>query len=669
MAEKVQVILDRMVPPLYDLLERGVFSQAEINAIVRRRTEFERSLLTVPGRREDYRCYLRYERDLERLRVLRTRKLKHRKNNPGDYHGRGHIHFIYSRMVKRFPDDVGVVVEYIRYCKEDDDGASERGLGSGVGLSKNQNRRLSSLYATALRLHPGATALWIDAASHEFFGRGSPRNARMLLQRALRTQGEGGGKVDIWVQHFVLELHAIQRLRGREAVRKLEEEEGTTGGATVEEEEEDVTAAQIYSGSLAKIVYDSAVEVTERKGLTAQFHSRFLNVTYGFPDMTKLRQHIAKSIVEDLDELGSQGWIALASYAVRSPEEVKELWEECKKKWKISKLKKRVADNYLYLSILDTAVGYSKGVEDMLLATFNFSQERLCDADKDEHRAITEWIIETSSLHISPVTSSAALVEHHVHLLISFGDEATAVETAQKALASGGAAAALPALWILHARMSSHGSVSSPTILKEGADAMRTAGEAQGEAALLAELLEVQVTVHELGTTDVVGSKRKRPKPDSDIKKTIDRLLLLSSSCRVVTGVIHRYFCYLVAASEDGGSRLTKYNLARNLVDKFLQSYNGGSVCGKDQDAAKEVDMLYCACIAFEKSNLTVARRKVLVGKETAAVEKWRKEITVATFRQRRAYEQAVDFFHGIKNNETAERFRKERDKFFRLEL
>jgi len=158
-------------------------------------------------------------------------------------------------MVKRFGDDRGIAVEYINFCKYDD--RKQGGDEENEVLSKGQNRRLSSLYATALRLHPLAAGLWIDAASHEFFGHGSARNARMLLQRGLRAHGTSETAVpeELWLQHFVLELHVIQRLKGRAIMLKQNPD--------VVQEEEDVAAEKTYNGSLAKIVYEGALEATK----------------------------------------------------------------------------------------------------------------------------------------------------------------------------------------------------------------------------------------------------------------------------------------------------------------------------------------------------------------------------------------------------------------------
>ena len=76
MAEQVQAILERMVPPLKDLRDRGLFSPDEIRSIVDRRRRAEYLLQRRSGaRRSDYLRYIEDEVLLERLRRLRKERV------------------------------------------------------------------------------------------------------------------------------------------------------------------------------------------------------------------------------------------------------------------------------------------------------------------------------------------------------------------------------------------------------------------------------------------------------------------------------------------------------------------------------------------------------------------------------------------------------------------
>ena len=67
MAEQVQAILDRMVPALRDLMDKEVFTESEVKAIVERRRESEYLLRRRSARKADYLRYIEAERNLEKL--------------------------------------------------------------------------------------------------------------------------------------------------------------------------------------------------------------------------------------------------------------------------------------------------------------------------------------------------------------------------------------------------------------------------------------------------------------------------------------------------------------------------------------------------------------------------------------------------------------------------
>eukprot|EP00978_Attheya_sp_CCMP212_P027549 scaffold92334_cov29-Attheya_sp.AAC.1 len=235
MAEHVQSVLDQMVPPLRDLMDRGVFSESETRAIVTRRRESEYLLRRRVARKADFLRYIESELALERLRALRTKKIvrDERRNNQdendddkkkrvlgnknkklGDYHVQQHIHFIYQRLLRKFRSDVSLHLQYAACCK-----------------AMKSFSHLGRVYAEALQVHPRCITLWIEAASHEFFdnitdasnegglaGGGSIRSARILLQRGLRLNPHSQ---ELWLQYFSLEFHYIQKITGRRNVLAL----------------------------------------------------------------------------------------------------------------------------------------------------------------------------------------------------------------------------------------------------------------------------------------------------------------------------------------------------------------------------------------------------------------------------------------------------------------
>ena len=262
MAEQVQAILERMVPYLKDLRNRNLFTSEEIRLIVERRRRSEYLLQRrSQAQMSDYLRYIEDEIQLERLRKLRKEKVLteleneerekkrrmwmsrtsddgdgHNKKNatsyqtsgPGDAHIISHIHFLYQRTLKKFHYPLDVLLNYAEFSKE-----------------VKSFHMLSRVYAMGMQHHPREAGLWIEAASFEYFGYvaqdyeskekednsssdrkdvggeggvnskvvgSSIKNARVLMQRGLRINKTS---TELWLQYFALELHYVQKLRGR----------------------------------------------------------------------------------------------------------------------------------------------------------------------------------------------------------------------------------------------------------------------------------------------------------------------------------------------------------------------------------------------------------------------------------------------------------------------
>ena len=117
MAEQVQAMLDRMVAPLKDLQDRGVFTQEEIHAIVDRRRTQEYALRRKGNvRKADYLRYIQDEMQLERLRELRSRHQRSFKNI-GDKHIKLHIQLLWTRTLRRFRE-LPLYLQYAEYLKQ-----------------------------------------------------------------------------------------------------------------------------------------------------------------------------------------------------------------------------------------------------------------------------------------------------------------------------------------------------------------------------------------------------------------------------------------------------------------------------------------------------------------------------------------------------------------------
>ncbi|KAL9180303.1 hypothetical protein ACHAXT_008273 [Thalassiosira profunda] len=344
MAEQVQAILERMVPPLKDLRDRGLFSPDEIRSIVDRRRRAEYLLQRRSGaRRSDYLRYIEDEVLLERLRKLRkervltelrnerirqreeggddgsddeaiNKKHAYQTSGIGDSHIVSHVHLLYQRTLRKFHHPLDVLLNYAEFAKE-----------------HKSFRHLGKIYAEGLQRHPREAGLWIEAASFEYFGYvaqdyekgddvsskvvgGSIRNARVLMQRGLRVNTTSR---EMWLQYFALELHYVQKLRGRREILELGlNEEGMTPSSEEEgsdEGDESAGGGDKLSASLlpAQIIFKNAVKAIPDD---VRFRLRFVEACRQFPQTKQLEECIMESVTQDFGE-SVEGWVARISYA------------------------------------------------------------------------------------------------------------------------------------------------------------------------------------------------------------------------------------------------------------------------------------------------------------------------------------------------------------------
>ena len=95
MADNVQKILERSIPELEDLQERGLFNEHEIRSITNKRRDYEYRLQRRGKTLEDFLRYIEYEKSIDKLRLLYVARI-----NPG----KGIVEFL--KMVKSIKFDI-----------------------------------------------------------------------------------------------------------------------------------------------------------------------------------------------------------------------------------------------------------------------------------------------------------------------------------------------------------------------------------------------------------------------------------------------------------------------------------------------------------------------------------------------------------------------------------
>ena len=325
MAEQVQAALDQMVEPLRDLMDRHIFTESEIRLIVNRRRESEYLLRRRAARKADFIRYIDAEMTLERLRSLRTFKKKrdHRKNQRqkdaitsddddddddddgggnddnenenkkehiGDVHIVQHIHLLFVRLIRKFRGDISLHLRHAEFCK-----------------TVKSLTRLGRVYAEALQIFPRESGLWIEAASHEFFGPNrSVKAARVLLQRALRLNER---IEELWLQYFTLELHYAQTLKGRSRILHPEKEHATSSLPDDDDNDNEVSGGDDYY-KISLVILRNAIKAIPR---SVQFRLKFLDVCKNFPETSGLMDFVQNSMSQDF-AAEPESWIARAVY-------------------------------------------------------------------------------------------------------------------------------------------------------------------------------------------------------------------------------------------------------------------------------------------------------------------------------------------------------------------
>jgi U3 small nucleolar RNA-associated protein 6 len=413
MAEHVQEALDQMVAPLRDLMERNIFSESEIKAIVARRRESEYLLRRMSARKADFLRYIEQEIALERLRDLRTkqRKRDHRKKHDeidgdddngdpkkekqhiGDAHIVQHVHLLFVRAIRKFRSDISLHLQHAEFCKE-----------------QKSFTRLGRVYAEALQIFPRQAGLWIEAASHEFFGpTRSIRNARVLLQRGLRLNETSE---ELWLEYFSLELHYAQTLKGRRQILQQK----------VSPEQSLEAAKEEYK--IPAIVLKNAMKAIPH---SVQFRLQFMDTCKRFPNTEFLMEIIQKSMERDFDK-EPECWIARALYEAerksRSDGTEIEKNEGNDDETTERPLKKaRIPEGTdSVIAVLEEAVE-TLPTDDMLLQAFRFAkdyQKELGYQDADEASiAGVEKFIQSIWRKADTVTSPDLAIEHVNYLMNS----------------------------------------------------------------------------------------------------------------------------------------------------------------------------------------------------------------------------------------------------------
>ncbi|XP_043298312.1 U3 small nucleolar RNA-associated protein 6 homolog [Cervus elaphus] len=259
MAEITQERVEDRLPELQQLERTGLFSEAEIRAVIRKTLELEYGIQRRSLSKDSFIRYVQYE--IELLELIQKRRARvgytFKKDEIEDPMIR-RIQSVFQRASIKWKDDVKLWLSFVVFCRK---------WAANVQLSK--------LFSSLLAFHSNKPGLWILAAKWEMEDRFSAESARQLFLRALRFHPR---YPKLYEEYFRMELMHAEKLRKE----KQEFEKADMDVGNLEHAEE------VLKGELARIVYKNSISVIK----SAKFHVSLLSIAQLFDFAKDLQREI-----------------------------------------------------------------------------------------------------------------------------------------------------------------------------------------------------------------------------------------------------------------------------------------------------------------------------------------------------------------------------------------
>ncbi|XP_058428503.1 U3 small nucleolar RNA-associated protein 6 homolog isoform X1 [Marmota monax] len=300
MAEIIQERIEDRIPELEQLERVGLFSRAEIKAIIKKASDLEYKIQRRALFKEDFINYIQYEINLLELIQRRRTRIKYSFKKDEIEHSIVHrIQGVFRRASAKWKrQGLAELLSTLLFAKADFELAillsqpsEPLGLQDDVQLWLSYvvfckkwatKAQLSKVFSAMLAIHSNKPALWIMAAKWEMEDRLSSESARQLFLRALRFHPECP---KLYQEYFRMELMHAEKLRKE----KQEFEKADMDMGSFDHSEE------ILNGELARIIYKNSI--SKIKG--AEFHVSLLSIAQLF-DFSK---DLQKEIYDDLQAM------------------------------------------------------------------------------------------------------------------------------------------------------------------------------------------------------------------------------------------------------------------------------------------------------------------------------------------------------------------------------
>ncbi|XP_043759046.1 U3 small nucleolar RNA-associated protein 6 homolog isoform X2 [Cervus elaphus] len=259
MAEITQERVEDRLPELQQLERTGLFSEAEIRAVIRKTLELEYGIQRRSLSKDSFIRYVQYE--IELLELIQKRRARvgytFKKDEIEDPMIR-RIQSVFQRASIKWKDDVKLWLSFVVFCRK---------WAANVQLSK--------LFSSLLAFHSNKPGLWILAAKWEMEDCFSAESARQLFLRALRFHPR---YPKLYEEYFRMELMHAEKLRKEK--QEFEKADMDVGNLKHAEE--------VLTGELARIVYKNSISVIK----SAKFHVSLLSIAQLFDFAKDLQREI-----------------------------------------------------------------------------------------------------------------------------------------------------------------------------------------------------------------------------------------------------------------------------------------------------------------------------------------------------------------------------------------
>uniref|UniRef100_H2Y152 U3 small nucleolar RNA-associated protein 6 homolog n=1 Tax=Ciona intestinalis TaxID=7719 RepID=H2Y152_CIOIN len=271
MAELVHQNEEEMLQELEQMQNVGLFTSAEIKAIIRKRNAHEYKLVRKTKVKKDFLDYIQYEINLLAL-IHKRRKREHYffKQDEIEYVIVSRIHRWFKQMMVRWADDLKVWTSHAAFC-----------------LKWNKKVQLSKLCTRMVQVHASNPKVWLLAAKWELECGDSMEKVRSLFLRGIKFHPKSE---KMWLEYFRAELLFTEKRHRRFKMI-------TKQDVNLNDEGSD---SALMKGKAALIIYKNALQAFPDN---VEMHLKFLDILSAFLATNTFAVSLFNEIKDDLSEI------------------------------------------------------------------------------------------------------------------------------------------------------------------------------------------------------------------------------------------------------------------------------------------------------------------------------------------------------------------------------